>query len=608
MNAQYGTARRVVSASRTRPVWTALAATVLAVAAVPALAQDAGGRGDFLRGPRAQDRGQERGQDRARDRDPDRARRGEARRGRERGGRFGNFGARGAMFQPDFLRRDMRLFVDHLSLDDDQSAIVEALLLDYETAFDAASDNNRAEMRSLFPQREEDAANRERRQVLTAELREIARELRDSRRQDDEVAPGPVDPERLAAMRSRLEAIQAEMRELRPPRPDREQMTRMREEMSRMRRGWQRERMALRAAFLSDLHAVLNERQLELWPAFERTLRREKSIPRGQLSGERIDLFRLLREIGVGADEMRRLESELDDYALMLDDALVPRDRHLETGRDEMFDAMRNDDLAAAIEIAEREAALRIRVRDVNETYAEVLAEQLTGTFDAERGNALRAMFRERAYGRIYRPTVMQRSFSIAAELEGVDAETVEVIRSLESSYLSELALHNDRLHATTRAEEPKRTAERLRQRLEQPRGEDRNRGQGRRRGRWDADDPIRERFDERDELDRRYRPQLEALLTEEQIEELPRLRERRGAGQFRARGDGGAGGDDAARAERRQRMMQLFDKDGDGELNDEEREAVRDYFRTLRRQRGDGEPGNRPGRRRGGGGGGDDR
>ena len=67
---------------------------------------------------------------------------------------MGGFGQRrggpgGITFRPDFLRRDMRLFVDLLELDEDQSSIVEALLLDYETSYTEASEA----MRDVFLER-----------------------------------------------------------------------------------------------------------------------------------------------------------------------------------------------------------------------------------------------------------------------------------------------------------------------------------------------------------------------------------------------------------------------------------------------------------------------
>ena len=56
-------------------------------------------------------------------------------RGRGRGGwGWGGGGGFGAMLQPEFIRRDLRLMDERLSLDDDQSAIAENILAMFEAA------------------------------------------------------------------------------------------------------------------------------------------------------------------------------------------------------------------------------------------------------------------------------------------------------------------------------------------------------------------------------------------------------------------------------------------------------------------------------------------
>ena len=112
----------------------------------------------------------------------------------------------------------------------------------------------------------------------------------------------------------------------------------------------------------------------------------------------------------------------------------------------------------------------------------------------------------------------------------------------------------------------------------------------GNRWGGGDEENPVREAYDKRSELDTSYYERLSALLTPEQLEELPSPRGgRRGEGGRGGRGDrerGGQGGGnqsfnmDRMPEEVRQRLTERYDTDGDGTLSEAEMEAVREQFR----------------------------
>ena len=118
--------------------------------------------------------------------------------------------------------------------------------------------------------------------------------------------------------------------------------------------------------------------------------------------------------------------------------------------------------------------------------------------------------------------------------------------------------------------------------------------GPGARGGRGGEDDPFREGMDRRDTAEERYVEQLRAMLSPEQQEALPARRGGRG-------GPGGQGGPGGGNADRRAEMIQRFDTNGDGELNEEERRAMFESFRN-------GGGGNGGGRGNRGGGQGDAR
>jgi hypothetical protein len=93
-----------------------------------------------------------------------------------------------------------------------------------------------------------------------------------------------------------------------------------------------------------------------------------------------------------------------------------------------------------------------------------------------------------------------------------------------------------------------------------------------------DGPDPVREAFDKRERVEDSYLDRLKALLTPEQVEALPKP-------QRGGRGGGGAGGGvtamlDRLPAEQREAILKAADKNGNGQIDDDERG---DAFRAMR-------------------------
>lgn len=489
-----------------------------------------------------------------------------------RGPRGGGGAAFGQLFRPEFLRRDLQLFAGELELDRSQSTILETLLLDYQAAFDAAAETIRDKFREVRPQSE----RRDEQSAVQRELREKMREIREKLRALRQ-AGEEIDPEILAKVRQEMAPIREEMTRLRPQMPQGEELGRMTEGFASLAREWGRTRAQLKAEFLANLQALLTEEQAERLPAVERWLRREKSLQRGRFSGESVDLFLVLRELDVILDDLPSLQALLEEYAVVLDQALIARDDLLDSGRGQMIQAAFGGDIDRAMSIFSREADLRVAVRSVTDQYVESVTGWLAENLSDELAEQVRRGHRDRAYSRILRRTRMQRAFETAKAIDGLDEDVFASIVSLEASYLLDLDMKNTKIVAATRKHEPLEAGQRLQRRAARLAGEAYTR----------PDSPIRAAFRERSELDDRYRKELEALLTPEQVALLPavrRQRERDGEGRFGR--DGRRGRDEASRAQRRERMLERFDADGDGELSDAERETLRETMREERRAR----------------------
>src|SRR5207247_963072 len=98
-----------------------------------------------------------------------------------------------------------------------------------------------------------------------------------------------------------------------------------------------------------------NDDQKQRWPAMWRHLTREKSLNRGRLSGESLDLLRMVDEVAFPLELRESLKPILGDYEMRLDAALQARNAELERGGREMLQAAQGRDERAAAAIIERQ-------------------------------------------------------------------------------------------------------------------------------------------------------------------------------------------------------------------------------------------------------------
>lgn len=505
--------------------------------------------------------------------------RGRGGRGGGRGG--GMFGGLGRSAEPTYTRRDLPIFVDELRLDDEQRLIVETIVEDFGAAWRAAAEAIREEMEALRPEPPQLTAEQEAQlQALREEGRALRDRIRAARENGEEITP-----EQIEEVRARFRALREQGREIRgggegrgPGGMDMGRMADLARERAAIVRRWQAEQARMEADFMGEVAIVLSDRQMASWPDFERTVRRSKQMPQGRLSGESLDLFLALREAGVGEDELERIGETTDAWEIEIDQALVARDDTLEAAlgdRIEQFGQLfagggRVPDTME--EQSRLEADLRMAVRDVNLRYAELVEIALAENVSAEKAERFADAVRERAFGRIFGTSRVDRIFDQALAFEDLDDSQVESLAMLRVAYQETRAERDANLVDQTLAWEAYARLEQLKERL--ARRED---DEYRRR-----DEPLEDAREARRELDRSYDERIRDVLTPEQRERLPRPIGERG------RGPGGMD---------REAFMQRFDANGDGELDREEREAIR---REFRNRRGGGEG---PGRRGGGGG-----
>lgn len=282
--------------------------------------------------------------------------------------------------------------------------------------------------------------------------------------------------------------------------------------------------------FMSDIQAVLTPEQQAKWPSFERATRRETTLRQGLMSGERVDLFRLIEKLELAPEAIEPLKPVLDGYEADLDRELVTRAKVYEESMEKMSRLRDMGDMEAMQEVIEKGREASVRVRDVNRRYA----RQVKDLLPTDKREAFEADVKRESFPDVYRESLATRAITAAMGFADITPDQKEQIMAMRESYTRTLDAVNTKLAAAIEENEMTFNISQMMQR----RGEE---------------SPVGQLRTERRDLDRSTIEKLRGILTEAQVERLPQPEQR---GEGRGRGDQG---------ERRQR--------GDGEM------APRDPF-----------------------------
>lgn len=329
-------------------------------------------------------------------------------------------------------------------------------------------------------------------------------------------------------MREMRESIRAEMTD-NGPNPG--AFRKIGEEMDKFRK----DRDKLDQGFLNDLKAVLTPDQTAKWPSVEQAFRREHSIGRGVISGERVDLIDVVNGLKLSDEAMKPVKPVLDEYAAELDRELTARDAAYDAAQAkvrEMFQGDGGGDEAATNKAWEDGRAAGLRVRDVNRRFA----RQIEPLLPADSQAAFDTAVRERSYPLIYRPSYAARAITAAGEVSGLTEDQKATIHTISDSFNRDLAAVNKDLEAATEKRESTLKPQDL-----MPR-----RFGGGGGGGWDffGDPEVSKLIERRNSLQDSAVEKLKAVLTPEQFDSLPKRRARDGGEP----GPGGDNGDPQAR------------------------------------------------------------
>lgn len=294
------------------------------------------------------------------------------------------------LFMPDFLGRDLPVFVDSLQLEEWQRPILETLLDEYNATFVTANEGFQAKMK--------------------------------------ETAVG-------ASQDRVMDAISKPLVE------------------------WAAEKVVLRDDFLASVKSLLSDVQVEQWPRLERALRREKSLPNGELSGETLNLMMIFRELDAPPSAADAARVPMEEYEAKLDAALALRDAEVDATITPILKAMANNDSQGGIAVQERVMMRRVGVRTVQE---ESLVAITTALGD-EYGAPFHKKAMQRAFPQVYRPDPINPMIDAALGLADLTEAQKTSLETLRAEFTVEYGSLQSRMvdaYRVTEPAEPRRRTE----------------------------------------------------------------------------------------------------------------------------------------------------
>ena len=454
-------------------------------------------------------------------------------------------------FSPDLVRRDLDVLTASVGLTEDQLPVLAVLFEDYQKAFDQGRDRVRDRIAELRP--EEISGNAA--QEAQAALQKRTEEIMESARREAEATDDPDEKHRIMTeAQERLREIRQEMVEFGPAAGTTPEIASMMRQMEVLIAQWERDKADLLAVFFADMLSFLDDDQRERWPIFERRLRRDRTLARGRLSAENVDLHTILNRFEIAEPQREAVDAALLRYAIALDAALASRNDRLPALSIQLREAEESDDADTLRQTAQRIVHLHQAVRDVNLEHAERLKLMLP----SDLSTAMARVFEELAFPRTVRATPTGRMIDAAERLEGLSDEQKVRVQEIVHAYRTGIVAHNQAMRGAAITGEPQGLQRVLVQ------------GSG---SIVDAPD-IHSARQARDEFEAIIVERLRAVLTPEQMSRIPLA-----ATPAPKREDWGEGRPGSEMTPEQQELLKRFDADGDGRLDSREREALRRHL-----------------------------
>jgi hypothetical protein len=276
-----------------------------------------------------------------------------------------------------------------------------------------------------------------------------------------------------------------------------------------------KERTKAETAFFEDVKSLLSDDQTPKWEGVERMRRRDTGLRRGRLSGERMDVVRLVEELKLEQAALAPLSETLATYEEQLDRELTARNKIYDEIGGKIGELMRNQDMETAQKELDRARDAGLKVREINRKFARQAQDLLPEGKKAEMALAVK----KASHPDIYRESQVARRLLAAEKITDLDETQKKAIAELKEKHTREINGVNEKLAAAAEEMELKFSMQDLQNRF---------------RGEPGAGDDLRQ---QRRDLEEGVTESLKKILTPEQLEQLPRDRQQGGPGQRRRGG-----------------------------------------------------------------------
>lgn len=189
--------------------------------------------------------------------------------------------------------------------------------------------------------------------------------------------------------------------------------------------------------YFDDMKLLLTDDQAARWPVVERARRREKSVPRGGLvSGEGVDLVRIVNELKLTAEESQPVQPLLEQYENDLDRALAERDKAYEEGMGQGANLWFNQQMDKIDELFNKARDAAAKVKDVNKRYARQIEGALPEAYHAK----FESEVQKASFPRVYRPSYAARAITAAEGITDLSDEQKTQLAQIRDSFEKSLA------------------------------------------------------------------------------------------------------------------------------------------------------------------------
>ncbi len=288
---------------------------------------------------------------------------------------------------------------------------------------------------------------------------------------------------------------------------------------------WEREKSELAKTFQENVQVQLSEDQMARWPGLERALRREKLLPDSILSGEGVDLILVTKQVDVPLETRKLAAPAYESYELLLDEAIVSRDRAAGSAQADLRNALTNGDSARGMAGLSIIIDSRIALRNMQDQQIESIAAALGDEWGPRfKSSALRA-----AYPKAYRPRSFMTVFEEVLALASLTDQQRTDVLAVQEKFVSEMDSLEAKLRQILQKEEPEKELSTAAAAAARSRGEAPQK----------PADTFRAEAARRDVIQEEAATRLRDILTPEQLEQVPGLLKRSSAGKADSRSAG---------------------------------------------------------------------